>query len=191
MTNTFKYFIMYKPYGVLSQRDTKGYKKKIGLDEFYPFPKGVYPVGRLDEDSEGLLLMTSDNKMSIHIRSAKIEKEYWVQVDGIITDEAVKKLQSGVTITVDKIPYQTLQCDAHLLIDEPVLPERFPPSRAGRHRPGSWVSITLREGKFRQVRKMTAAVGFPTLRLVRARIGEMKIIDFKPGDVIELERFVL
>ncbi len=186
-----KYFIIYKPYGMLSQHGTKGYKKKRGLDELYAFPKVVQPVGRLDEDSEGLLLLTSDNKLNIHIRSKQIEKEYWVQLDGEITDEAIEKLIHGVTITSDKLPYQTLPCKAWQIIDEPDFPERIPATRAGRHRPYSWLAIVLIEGKFRQVRKMTAAVGFPTLRLVRVRIGKIELGNMQPGEVKKVDEFLL
>ena len=176
---------------MLSQRGTAGYKKKRGLDELFDFPKGVQPVGRLDEDSEGLLLLTSDNQLNIHIRSNEIEKEYWVQLDGEITDEAIEKLKAGVTITVDKQPYKTLPCKAWRIITEPTFPERIPPTRAGRHRPYSWLAIVLKEGKFRQVRKMTAAVGFPTLRLIRVRIGKMELGNMKPEEVKKVDAFLL
>lgn len=176
---------------MLSQHGTAGYKKKRGLAELYDFPKGVQPVGRLDEDSEGLLLLTSDNKLNIHIRSKKVDKEYWVQLDGEITDEAIKKLQQGVVITCDKLPYQTLPCKAWKIKNDPPFPERVPPTRAGRHRPYSWLAIVLNEGKFRQVRKMTAAVGFPTLRLIRVRIGQIELGNMLPEEVKKVDEFLL
>lgn len=186
------YFISYKPYGFISQVKLEGYKKRQrGLSELYSFPEGVHPVGRLDEDSEGLLLLTSDNKLNIHIRSTKIEKEYWVQLDGEIDELAVEKLKQGVEITVDKMQYLTKPCACTKLNEEPLLPERNPPSRAGRHRPYSWISIVLTEGKFRQVRKMTAAAGFPTMRLVRVRIGNIKLGDMQPGEVKMVDEFLL
>ena len=185
-----KHFIIFKPYGMLSQHGTKGYKKKRGLAELFDFPPGVQPVGRLDEDSEGLLLLTSDNKLNIHIRSRHIEKEYWVQLDGEVTDEAIEKLTGGVMITSEKLPYRTLPCKAWK-ISEPELSPRYPPTRAGRHRPASWLAIVLNEGKFRQVRKMTAAVGFPTLRLLRVRIGKIELGNMKPEEVKEVKGFLL
>ena len=176
---------------MLSQHGTAGYKKKRGLAELFDFPIGVQPVGRLDEDSEGLLLLTSDNKLNIHIRSKKIEKEYWVQLDGEITEDAILKLQSGVTITCDKLPYKTLPCKAWRINKDPDFPDRIPATRAGRHRPYSWLAIVLNEGKFRQVRKMTAAVGFPTLRLIRMRIGKIELGSMQPSEVKEIAEFLL
>jgi 23S rRNA pseudouridine2457 synthase len=184
-----QHFKLYKPYSMLSQMGTAGYKKKRGLAELFPFPPGVQPVGRLDEDSEGLLLLTSDNVLNMHIREGKVEKEYWVQLDGAITAEALVELAEGVVITKDGAPYQTLPCKVRLMTEEPALPARYPPSRAGRHRPYSWISIVLTEGKHRQVRKMTAAVGFPTLRLVRVRIGQVELGDMQPGEVRSLPHF--
>lgn len=184
------HYKLYKPFGMLSQLGTEGYKNKRGLAELYPFPPGVQPVGRLDENSEGLLLLTSDNKLNIHIRSGVVEKEYWAQLDGEITDAAVAQLCDGVLITKDGEPYPTLPCKV-MRIAEPLLPPRNPPSRAGRHRPSSWISMVLTEGKFRQVRKMTAAVGFPTLRLVRGRIGQVQLGNMQPGEVQQVDAFLL
>jgi len=182
-------FVIYKPYGMLSQLNTKGYKKKKGLAELFAFPEGVQPVGRLDEDSEGLLLLTSDNAMNIHIRSTDIEKEYWVQLDGEITDAAIAKLEKGVIIKKEKENYLTLPCKVSKIPE--LMPERDPASRGGRHRPSTWISITIREGKFRQVRKMTAAVGYPTLRLVRVRIGKIRLGSMQPSEVKEVPEFLL
>jgi 23S rRNA pseudouridine2457 synthase len=174
---------------MLSQLGTEGYKKKRGLSELFDFPKGVYPVGRLDEDSEGLLMMTSDSKLSVQIRSASIEKEYWVQLDGEITDEAIAQLQIGLHLVIKKETILTKPCKAWK-INEPHFEERYPPTRAGHHRPYSWLAIVLYEGKFRQVRKMTAAVGFPTLRLVRVRIGDIRLDDMKTGEVRPMETLI-
>jgi 23S rRNA pseudouridine2457 synthase len=124
--------------------------------------------------------------MSHHIRSKKIEKEYFVQVDGIITQEAVDQLRTGVTISVDKEPYLTKPCKSRLINEAPNFPERGRKIRDDRHGPTSWASVTLTEGKFRQVRKMTAAVGFPTLRLVRVRIAEVHLNELEKGRVLEL-----
>jgi 23S rRNA pseudouridine2457 synthase len=171
---------------MLSQLGTEGYKKKRGLSELYNFPTGVQPVGRLDEESEGLLLMTSDTALSVQIRSKTVEKTYLVQVDGQITEEALQQLQAGISITKDKAPYTTLPCRAMRVGDEQPVHPRNPPTRAGRHRPGSWIELVLTEGKFRQVRKMTAAVGFPTLRLIRTRIGGISLDHLAPGEVQEI-----
>lgn len=183
-----RHFIVYKPHGFLSQFIYNGKRKaKKGLlGQLHDFPKGTMSIGRLDEDSEGLLMLTTDGKMSHHIRSKKIEKEYFVQLDGIITEEAVEQLRTGVTISVDKEPYLTKPCKSKLINKVPNFPERGRKIRDDRHGPTSWASVTLTEGKFRQVRKMTAAVGFPTLRLVRVRIAEVHLNDLEKGGVLEL-----
>ena len=186
-----KHYAICKPYGFLSQFVTNEQKKKKHhklLGELADFPEGTMAIGRLDRDSEGLLLLTTDGKKSYFILSSKVEKEYYAQVDGLITEKALKQLQEGVTITVDNVPYLTKHCKAKLLNkDDLQLPIRAKKIRDDRHGPTSWVSITLREGKFRQVRKMTAAAGFPTLRLVRYRIGAICLNVMQAGDVIELD----
>lgn len=183
-----RHFAIYKPDGYLSQfvtNQTKRKNKKL-LGELFGFPDGTMAIGRLDEPSEGLLLLTTDGKFSEHIRSSKVEKEYWTQVDGIITEEAIKRLEEGVEIASDSGPYQTQPCKVERMNSEPELPPRNKKIRDARHGPTSWISITLTEGKYRQVRKMTAAVGFPTLRLVRIRIGEFEIGNMQPGDIEEI-----
>jgi len=186
-----QHFILNKPYGYLSQfisKQTKRKNKKM-LGELYNFPENTMAIGRLDETSEGLLLLTTDGKMSELVRSRKVEKEYYAQVDGIITNEAVEKLKNGVEIGFEGQKYQTKPCEAFLLNVRPDFPERSKKIRDERHGPTSWVSITLREGKFRQIRKMTAAVGFPTLRLVRIRIGTIELNDMQIGEVRETTNF--
>ena len=175
-------YLIHKPYGYISQfisNETKRKNKKL-LGELFDFPEGIMAIGRLDEDSEGLLLLTTDGKISEKIRSKSIEKEYYAQVDGIITNEAIEELKNGIEIGILGKKYFTNKCKASI-ISEPNFPKRTVPIRM--HRPTSWVSITLTEGKLRQVRKMTAAVGFPTLRLVRVRIGELIIKNLVPGKV--------
>jgi 23S rRNA pseudouridine2457 synthase len=187
-----QHFIICKPYGYLSQfisNQTKRTNKKM-LGELHSFPKNTMAIGRLDEDSEGLLLLTTDGKMSEFIRSKKVEKEYYAQVDGIITYDAIEKLQKGVEIGFDGGKYLTKPSKASKLIKEPHLIERKKKIRDERHGPTSWVSITLREGKFRQIRKMTSAVGFPTLRLIRNRIGNIHLNSMSAGEVIEVETFL-
>jgi 23S rRNA pseudouridine2457 synthase len=169
-----QHFILHKPYGYLSQfvsEDAREARKKRFLGELYSFPAGTMAIGRLDEDSEGLLLLTTDGRLSEQVRNGGVEKEYYAQVDGRITADAVARLEQGVAIGIRDVKYQTATCRARLLDPAPTFGPRSRPIRDERHGPTSWVSITLTEGKFRQIRKMTAAVGFPTLRLVRVRIG--------------------
>ncbi len=157
------------------------------LGELHDFPEGTMAIGRLDEDSEGLLLLTTNGKVSEQVRSKHIEKEYYAQVDGLITDEAIKLLQEGVEIGIGGDKYKTLPCAAFRLEQDPGFPQRSRKIRDDRHGPTSWVSITLTEGKNRQVRKMTAAAGFPTLRLVRVRIGDIQLGELQSGEVVEVE----
>lgn len=182
------HFIIYKPYGFLSQFITnqiKGGKHKL-LGELYDFPEKTMAVGRLDVKSEGLLLLTTDGKVSDFITTrGGVEKEYYVQLDGAITAEAIEKLQNGVEIGFEGKKYITKPCKVEL-IDTPDLPERSKKIRDARHGPTPWISVTLTEGKFRQVRKMTSAVGFPTLRLVRVRVGDILLGNMQVGEVKEV-----
>ncbi len=190
---THRHFILYKPYGYLCQFVYNEHLRKNRklLGELYDFPKGTMAVGRLDQDSEGLLFLTTDGKTSFEVRSKKVEKEYYVQVDGVITKEAIEKLKRGVEIITRKEKYQTWPCQAHRMDPAPNLEPRAKKIRDERHGPTSWVSITITEGKFRQVRKMTAAVGFPTLRLVRVRIGQISLDSLLAGEVKEVHDFKL
>ena len=183
------HFKIFKPHGFLSQFVQEAKRKKKLLGDLSDFPEKTMAIGRLDHDSEGLLLLTTDGMKSFQIRDKGIEKEYYVQVDGEITEDAILALQNGVEITVNSTKYQTLPCKAFALEDEPNLPSRGRNIRDARHGPTSWISITLSEGKKRQIRKMTAAVGFPTLRLVRIRIGNIHIDSMLPGDVVPLPNF--
>lgn len=184
-----QHFIIHKPYGFLSQFIYELKRKKKLLGELYDFPQGTMAIGRLDEDSEGLLLLTTDGKMSEIIRSKKVDKEYYVQVDGIINQEAIDKIKLGVTIGFDGGKYLTKPCKAFIVNEIPNFGPRGKKIRDERHGPTSWASITVNEGKFRQVRKMTAAVGFPTLRLVRVRVGNVFLNDLKAGEVLEVSTF--
>lgn len=192
-TEKFRHFLLYKPCGYLSQlvNNQDRRKNKNLLGELYKFPEGTMAIGRLDENSEGLLLLTTNGKVSALIRSNKFEKEYFVQVDGEITNEAVEQLRSGVEISHRKNTYNTARCSAKILESEPEFAPRPKKIRSERHGPTSWISITLTEGKFRQVRKMTAAVGFPTLRLIRVRIAGNTITGLSPGSVLEVDKFRL
>jgi 23S rRNA pseudouridine2457 synthase len=185
-----QHFILHKPWGYLSQlinnQDKRKNKRLLG--ELFEFPVGTMAIGRLDEKSEGLLLLTTDGKVSQEVRSRKVEKEYYVQVDGIVDEEAIAKLKEGVDISIEGKIYSTLPCAAHSLENTKAFPFKIREVRHERHGPTSWLSVTLREGKFRQVRKMCAVVGLPCLRLVRVRIGNLRLIDsFLPGDVIKVD----
>ena len=183
------HFVLHKPYGYLSQFIYELKRKKKLLGELHDFPAGTMAIGRLDEDSEGLLLLTTDGKMSEIIRSKKVDKEYYVQVDGLITPEAIEQLKKGVEIGFNGTKYITKPCEAFIVNEIPNFGARGKKIRDERHGPTSWASITVNEGKFRQVRKMTAAVGFPTLRLVRVRIGNVHLKDLHAGEVLEVEDF--
>jgi 23S rRNA pseudouridine2457 synthase len=191
--SSHKHFKIYKPYGYLSQfvsnQTTRKNKKMLG--ELYDFPAETMAIGRLDEDSEGLLFLTTSGEISEKVRSKKVEKQYYVQVDGIIDNQAIEKLKTGVEIGINAGKYITKPCGAFRLDTPPDFPERGKKIRNERHGPTSWASLTLTEGKFRQVKKMTAAVGFPTLRLVRVRIGKETLGDLKVGEVIEIRQFEL
>lgn len=188
-----RHFIIYKPYGYLSQfySNSKQQQKKRFLGELYNFPENAMAIGRLDEKSEGLLLITTDGKTSDFVNSQKVDKEYYALVDGDISEEAIAKLQAGVEIGFEGKKYITKPCKVFKLEIIPELPERSKKIRDDRHGPTSWVSITLNEGKFRQVRKMTSAVGFSTLRLIRVRVGAIQLNTMNSGDVVEVNEFSL
>ena len=181
-----RYFIIYKPFGVLSQFSGEGQT----LASLFHFPKTVYPVGRLDKDSEGLLLITDDKQLNHHLLNPRFghQRTYLAQVEGEPDQEALKKLGNGVTINVEGKMYQTKPAIAKIPGSVPELPDRDPPIRYRKNVPDTWISLTLIEGKNRQVRKMTAAVGFPTLRLVRWSMEKITIEGFQVGEVRELEQ---
>lgn len=165
-----------KPYGVLSQFTPEG--RWRGLKDFIDIP-GVYVAGRLDADSEGLLLLTNDGKLQAHIADPrhKMEKTYWVQVEGLPTEAALQALRAGVVLN-DGL---TRPARAGLMNAPPDLWEREPPVRVRQAIPTAWVELAITEGRNRQVRRMTAAVGFPTLRLIRAAIGPYTVRGLAPG----------
>ncbi len=176
------YILFYKPYGVLSQFTPEhGHKT---LKDFGPFPPDTYPIGRLDLDSEGLLLLTDDNKIKQRASNPNFDhpKTYWVQVENIPDTAAIEKLQRGVVIEGKK----TKPAEARLFDGEPDLPARSVPIRFRKNIPTSWLEIVLREGRNRQIRKMTAAVGHPTLRLVRVKFGELKLEGLEIGQSRDL-----
>jgi 23S rRNA pseudouridine2457 synthase len=182
-----RYLIFYKPFNVLSQFSAEG--EKMTLSAFFEgIEKNIYPVGRLDYDSEGLLILTNDKELTHRLLDPNFEHQrtYWVQVEGLINDEAIKKISTGVVININGKQHHTKPAIAKLLIEEPKVPDRDPPIRFRKNIPTSWLSLTLTEGKNRQVRRMTAAVGFPTLRLIRHSIGGVTIEGMKPGSYREL-----
>ena len=190
MIEKHRHFIIHKPWGMISQFVNPAKRKKKLLGDLYNFPEGTMAIGRLDVASEGLLLLTTDGKVSAEIRSNKYEKEYYVQVDGIITQEAVEKLKIGVEIGFDGKKYRT-KPGKSFLIDDPKFELRSQKIRDERHGPTSWITITLTEGKFRQVRKMTAAVGFPTLRYYEFQNGSIKLDNLEIGKIFILLSFNL
>lgn len=181
-----EYYLIYKPYQVLSQFTSSD--GKLCLKDILNVPKDVYPVGRLDYDSEGLLLLTNDTSINHQLLHPKFAhaRTYWVQVDGLITNDAIESLSKGVTISVDGKTYETKKATLKILPDNLLVPERNPPIRVRKSIPTSWVSIQLTEGKNRQVRKMFASVGFPVVRLIRSQIGQFSIAQMQPSDCLSL-----
>jgi 23S rRNA pseudouridine2457 synthase len=175
----YRYLIFNKPFGVLCQfsgeRDTL--KNYVAI-------KNVYPVGRLDRDSEGLVLLTDDGELQHRLSDPKFghPRTYWAQVEGVPEEKALRQLRQGVAIQ----GYRARPALASLLPAEPALPPRHPPVRFRKSVPTAWIEITLSEGRNRQVRRMTAAVGHPTLRLVRVAIGTLRLEGLKPGEWREL-----
>ena len=172
----------HKPYGVLSQFTPDGSPNRT-LAEF-GFPKSVYPIGRLDADSEGLLLLSDEarlNERLLHPRNAH-EREYWVQVERLPTPAELTQLGQGLIVQ----ERQTLPCRTWILDPQPDIPPRDPPIRFRKTVPTCWIALQLLEGKNRQVRRMTAAIGHPTLRLIRVRIGALELRPLPPGAWREL-----
>ena len=188
----YRYILFYKPYNVLcqftdesaAQRDTgEPTVARLTLKDYIPVPD-VYPVGRLDQDSEGLMLLTNDGGLQHRLSDPKFQhpRTYWVQVERIPDEAALHQLRSGVTIK----GYRTRPAQVCRLDPEPSLPPRDPPIRFRKNVPTAWLELTLTEGRNRQVRRMTASVGFPTLRLVRVGIDHLRLTDLTPGGWREL-----
>jgi 23S rRNA pseudouridine2457 synthase len=170
--------LFYKPYGVLSQFTPEG--RWDSLAAFGPFPPDVYPVGRLDTDSEGLLLLTNDNALKHRLTDPRFghTRTYLVQVERIPDEPALELLRNGVTIERER----TRPAAVRLLAEGPLLPPRSVPIRFRKSVPTAWIELTLQEGRNRQVRKMTAAAGHPTLRLVRISVGTLTLAGLQPGE---------
>jgi len=169
-----------KPFGVVSQFSDLDHKVTL---KKYIATKGFYPAGRLDHDSEGLLLLTNDGKLQARIANPrfKMPKTYWVQVEGAITEAAILDLTRGIQLKDG----MTRKAEVSM-IDCPCLPPREPPIRVRKNIPTSWLAMTISEGRNRQVRRMTAHVGFPTLRLFRQSIGAWSVDDIKSGEFFAL-----
>lgn len=187
MSKNYRYFIIYKPFGMISQ--FSGEATNLSHLDF-SFPKDVYPVGRLDKDSEGLLIITNDPHIHHRLTDPKFahKRTYYVQVEGIPDEKDIALLEKGVEITLpNKKKHTTLpaQCS---IIPEPNFPPRHPPIRVRMTVPDTWISLTLIEGKNRQVRKMTAQVGHPTLRLVRYSIENLFLDNMQTSEVREMEK---
>lgn len=178
----FRYILFHKPYNVLSQFTPEDGAR--ALNEFN-LPAGVYAAGRLDKDSEGLLLLTDDGLLIEKLLNPKNEKKktYWVLVERVPTEESLQKLRSGVKIE----DYQTLPAEVRILDPQPEVPPRDPPVRFRKTVQDIWIEVKIVEGKNRQVRKMTAAIGHPTLRLIRKNIGDLSL-DLAPGEWKEISR---
>lgn len=181
-----EYYRFYKPYGYLSQFSDEGNKQ--GLKHLLSLSQDVYPVGRLDSDSEGLLLLTNDKRVNNLLLNPKHshKRTYLVQVDNDIDEKSVTRLEIPMELRFKKKTHSTLPAEAEKLEVAPDLPDRDPPIRFRAAIPTSWIRLTLREGKNRQVRKMTAFVGFPTLRLVRERIEDITLEGLNPGDIEQM-----
>jgi 23S rRNA pseudouridine2457 synthase len=165
-----------KPYGVLTQFTDKDGRPTLSK---FSLPHGVYPAGRLDFDSEGLLMLTDDGGLAHRLTdpSHGHPRVYWAQVERVPTEETLRELRKGVVLSDGK----TKTCGARLLPEEPALPPRVPPIRFRLNVPTAWIELTMTEGRNRQVRRMTAAVGHPCLRLVRAAVGKVTLRDLEPG----------
>ena len=189
-----QYFVLYKPFGVLSQfSEEDGHAGLASLN--LGLEQDVYPVGRLDRDSEGLLLLTNDRS----INGALLDPEnghrrtYWVQVEGDPNEEDLRAFNRPMTLKIKGKWHSTAPAEATLFSESPVVPERIPPVRFRKSVPDRWMELVVTEGKNRQVRKMTAHAGFPTLRLIRVAIGQLNIMErgLKPGEIQSVPRDVL
>ncbi|MEP1032332.1 pseudouridine synthase [Ekhidna sp.] len=184
------YFIIHKPFKVLSQFTNEG--NNVGLGEvFKNLPKDVYPVGRLDLDSEGLLILSNDKELNHKLLNPKHnhKRTYWVEVDGKPDSEALNKLRNGLIININGKAHHTKSADVKVI--NPNLQERNPPVNYVKHPERSWLQISLTEGKNRQVRRMTAKVGHPTLRLLRVAIEELNLEPLKSGEIIQISENVI
>ena len=185
-----KYFLIYKPFNVLSQF-TKEHPSHITLRDAFPnLPPNVYSVGRLDKDSEGLLILTDDNQLKTNILDPKnkVPKGYLAQVEGAPTETDLLKLRQGIKIRINKNDFVVVAKAVEIATKIPALPERNPPIRFRQKIPTTWVRITISEGKNRQVRRMFAAINFPVLRLVRETISGISVEKVLENHCVEVSK---
>lgn len=186
----YRYYLIHKPFGYLSQFTKEVPDHKV-LSDLYQFPKDVYPVGRLDRDSEGLLLLTNDKRLNKDLLdpNANKSKTYWVQIEGVPEEQDLDTLRNGkLKIRVNKKDHKCKTAKVKFLGKTIEIADREPPIRERANIPTSWVQIILTEGKNRQVRKMFAKIGFPVLRLVRVSLGGLSLDSMQTGDIRELTR---
>lgn len=178
-----RYILFHKPYDVLSQFTSEDGARALGE---FNLPKDVYPAGRLDKDSEGLLLLTDDGPMIEKLLNPKNEKKktYWVLVERVPTMDELETLKNGLLIE----DYKTRPCEVKILDPQPVIDPRDPPVRLRKTVVDVWIEIKIVEGKNRQVRKMTAKIGHPTLRLIRVKIGDLELLNLRPGEWREISK---
>jgi 23S rRNA pseudouridine2457 synthase len=178
------YIAFFKPYGILSQFTSENMNETLSA---FNLPKNIYPAGRLDKDSEGLLILSDDGTFINQLLNPKFDKQkiYWVQVEKIPTEESLNRLrQGGITIQ----DYVTKPASIKILEPQPIVPERIPPIRTRLAIPTCWLEIKISEGKNRQVRRMTASINHPTLRLIRMQVGKYELGDLTPGQWVEIQR---
>lgn len=182
----FRYVLVNKPYGVLTQFTSSSGAQTLG--DLVPI-SGIYPVGRLDRDSEGLLLLTDDGDLQHRLSDPRFHhpKTYWAQVEGVVTPTALERLRAGVELNDG----WTRPAKVRLIDPPPAVSPRDPPIRYRASIPTSWIELTITEGRNRQVRRMTAAVGYPTLRLIRVAIGPLVLGELAPGSWREIEKPVV
>ncbi len=183
-----QYYAIFKSFGMISQFTKEGNFLTLA-DTGFKFPGDVYPVGRLDADSEGLLLLTNDKRVNskLLLPSNKHNRKYLVQVEGDLTEEAINLMEKGMVLNDKGNVYKTLPAEVKKILDMDI-PDRQPPIRFRKNIPTSWLEIKLQEGKNRQIRKMTAAAGFPTLRLIRMEIEKIRLEKMEIGWVKEIKK---
>lgn len=184
----FHYYKLYKPYGYLSQF-TPDHPGQKTLKDLYDFPTDVYSVGRLDKDSEGLLLLSNDKRFKTRMLDPELghRRTYLLQVEGDPKPEDLIPIIEGMTIKINKRLYRTKPAQFKIRDNKPAVPERDPPVRFRKTVPDTWIELTLIEGKNRQVRRMMAQVGFPVLRLIRVRMDKYELGEMSPGEVNEFK----
>lgn len=182
--SSLQYIAFFKPYGILCQFTSDNPLETLAN---FNLPKGVYPSGRLDKDSEGLLILTNDGPFIDQLLSPKYDKEkvYWVQVENIPSEESLNVLRKGGILIQD---YKTKPAKVKILDPQPNMSERDPPVRFRKSIPTCWLEIIISEGKNRQVRRMTASINHPTLRLIRMQVGKYKLAELTPGSWVEIKK---